>query len=330
MSRRLLMALTTVFAVFVSCTTVPAQPKAPAWTSTIPAPDATNTYFVGYASDPGGDVAKATTAAANNLLSSIMQYIGVRVSVDTSAIAKATLDSYSADITSTVTSSSTNQISGFSIKDRYVWRDNRTGQVVVYVLAAYATGDLDREKARIAALFQEKVDAVAKPESEGLALAGSGHYYDAIRKFIEAAVAASGADIDNAEIKMERNVNEARTALSEIHFVDTGTGLVKGLVGQPFATPFAVRLEAGEGDATQGVPGAALKVSYQRRQGGRLLSKTESAVTGADGVLNFTPPPPISSARPSSLCVWTCNRPSICWIGSRPNSAPTATRSNRR
>lgn len=91
---------------------------------------------------------------------------------------------------------------------------------------------------------------------------------------------------------MERNVNEARTALSEIHFVDTGTGLVKGLVGQPFATPFAVRLEAGEGDATQGVPGAALKVSYQRRQGGRLLSKTESAVTGADGVLNFTPPPP--------------------------------------
>jgi hypothetical protein len=292
MSRRLLFVFASVFAVFASCATVPAQPKPPSWTSTIPAPDATNTYFVGYASDPGGDVTKATTAAANNLLSSIMQYIGVKVSVNTSATAKATLDSYSANITSTVTQSSTNQLSGFSVKDRYVWRDGKSAQVVVYVLAAYATADLDKEKARIAAVFQEKLDAVAKPESEGRAFVSSGRYYDAIRKFVEAAVAASGADIDNADIKMERNVNEARTALSKIYFSDTGAPLVKALVGQPFTTPFVVRLVAGEGESARGVPGAALKVSYQRRQGSRLISKTESAVTGADGALSYTPPPP--------------------------------------
>ncbi len=293
MNRRLFCALAAIMALVVSCATVPAaQPKAPAWTSAIPAPDANNTYFVGYASDPGGDVTKATTAAANNLLSSIMQYIGVKVSVNTSATAKATLDTYSANITSTVTQSSTSQLAGFSIRDRYVWRDGKSPQVVVYVLAAYATADLDKEKARIAAVFQEKLDAVAKPEAEGRALLASGRYYDAVRKFIEAAVAASGAEIDNADIKMERNVNEARTALSKIHFVDTGASLVKALVAQPFATPFTVRLVAGEGASAQGVPGAALKVSYQRRQGTRLLSRTESAVTGADGGLSFLPPPP--------------------------------------
>ncbi|HUW41631.1 MAG TPA: hypothetical protein VMV90_11550 [Rectinemataceae bacterium] len=293
MNRRLLWAFAAGFAVLASCATVPAaQPKAPSWTSSIPAPDATNTYFVGYASDSGGNVANATTAAASNLLSSIMQYIGVKISVNTSATAKATLDSYSADVTSTVTQSSTNRLAGFSIKDRYVWRDSKSAQVVVYVLAAYATADLDKEKARIAAVFQEKLDAVAKPEAEGRALLASGRYYDAVRKFVEAAVAASGADIDNADIKMERNVNEARTALSKIHFADTGAALVKALVSQPFATPFTVRLVAGEGGSAQGVPGAALKVSYQRRQGTRLLSRTESAVTGADGSLSFTPPPP--------------------------------------
>jgi hypothetical protein len=40
------------------------------------------------------------------------------------------------------------------------------------------------------------------------------------------------------------------------------------------------------------VPGAALQVSYQRKSGSRLVSKTEPATTGADGSLSFTPPPP--------------------------------------
>ncbi|HTX73450.1 MAG TPA: hypothetical protein VMC79_11540 [Rectinemataceae bacterium] len=285
-------ALAAAFLLFASCASVPAQQKAPAWTTTTPGPDGSNTYFVGYATDPGGNVAQATTAAANNLLSSIMQYIGVKVSVNTSATAKATLDSYSANITSTVTSSSTNQIAGFRIKDKYVYQDKKSKQVVVYVLASYATADLQKEKARIAALFQEKEDAVAKPESEGQALVSSGRYYDAVRKFVEAAAAASGSDIDNADIKMERNVNAARTALSKIHFLAADSVVVQASLSQPFPAPFKVKLLAGDGDTAPGVPGAALKVSYQRKQGTRLVSKTEDAVTGPDGTLSYTPPPP--------------------------------------
>lgn len=278
--------------ILASCATVPAQQKAPTWTSATPNPDATNTYFVGYASDPQGNVAQATTAAANNLLSSIMQYIGVKVSVSTSATAKASLDSYSADITSTVTQSSTNRIAGFSIRDKYVYQDRKTKQVVVYVLAAYATADLQKEKARIAALFQEREDAVSKPESEGNALVSSVRYYDAVRKFVEAAAAAAGSGIDNADVKMERNINAARTALSKVRFDTLGSPVVTATLSQPFQTAFKLRLVAGEGDAAAGIPGAALKVSYQRKQGSGLASKTVDAVTGSDGGLSYAPPPP--------------------------------------
>ena len=128
-----------------SCATAPAQGKAPEWIFTTPKPDAVNTYFVGSSSDPTGDVAAATNDAAADLMSSITQYIGVKVNVATSAEAKASLDSYSANIKSTVTSSSRNQVSGFSVKERFVQTDKKSKRVTVYVLAAYATADTRRK-----------------------------------------------------------------------------------------------------------------------------------------------------------------------------------------
>ncbi len=277
---------------FASCATIPAQQKAPDWTLNTPKPDAKNTFFVGYASDPNGDVAKATGDAGANMLADIMKYIGVKVSVNSTAEAKATLDSYSANIRSTVTSQSNNRIAGFSIKDKFVVTDKKTKQVIVYVLASYATADLEKEKKRIADLFQESIDAVAIPEAQGRSLIESGRYYEAVRKFVEAVVAASGSDIDNADIKLERNVNNARNALSKLRFDTMGVAGYKALVSQPFAQPFRVKLVAGEGDAAPGVPGAALLVSYQRKQGTRLVSKTDTAMTDQTGLMSYTPPPP--------------------------------------
>jgi hypothetical protein len=290
--RRSIYAVLSVLLLFVSCSSLPAQGKgkAPDWTLNIPRPDTKNTYFVGYASDPKGDTAKATNDAAANLIADIMKYIGVKISVDSSASAKATLDSYSADIRSTVTAQSTNRITGFTIKDKYVYKDSKSKQVIVYVLASYATEDLEKEKRRIEALFQEKQDAVAKPESDGRALAEGGRNFEAVKKFVEAAVAASGSDIDNAEIKMERNVNNARTALAKLRFERSSNEVVKAFVGQSFPQPFTVRVVSGEGSGAPGVPAASLLVSYSRKQGTRLVSKTESAMTDQAGLLSFSPP----------------------------------------
>jgi hypothetical protein len=292
MKRWTISALVAMTLVLASCTTVPAQGKAPDWIFTTPKPDAVNTYFVGSASNPAGDTAAATNDAAANLMSSITQYIGVKVNVATSAEAQATLDSYSANIKSTVTSASQNQVSGFSVKERFVQTDKKTKRVTVYVLASYATADLNKEKARIADLIKKGIDAVEVPEREGNALLDQNRGYEAVRKFVEAAVAASGSSIDNAEVYFERDINSARSALSRIRFDASASAGYKGFVGQAFAQPFVAKLVSGEGTGAPGVPGAVVQLSYQRKSGTRLVSKTESVMTDGSGNVNFTPPPP--------------------------------------
>ena len=278
--------------VFASCASVPAQSKAPDWIFSNPKPDATNTYFVGSASDSSGDVAAATNDAAANLLASITQYIGVKVEVSSDAQAKATLDSYSASIKSTVTSASTNQVAGFTVKERYVQKDGKTKRVTVYILASYVTTDLESEKSRIQQAFQERIDAVAKPESEGRGLEADGRAYEAVRKYIEAAVAASGSDIDNAELKLERNTNNARSVLARLRFDASASVGYQGLVGQAFPKPLVAKLVSGEGADAQGVAGAVVLVTYQRKAGSGLAGKTESVMTDASGGISFTPPIP--------------------------------------
>ena len=96
-------ALAAISLLLASCASVPAESKAPDWIFTTPKPDATNTYFVGSASNTSGDAAAATNDAAANMMTMITQYIGVKINVASTAEEKATLDSYSANIKSTVT-----------------------------------------------------------------------------------------------------------------------------------------------------------------------------------------------------------------------------------
>ncbi|NLJ44942.1 MAG: hypothetical protein GX430_00045, partial [Treponema sp.] len=282
-----------VFAVLLlaSCASSPAQGKAPAWTLTTPPPDGTYTYFVGYSADPSGDAAKAAEGATANLLSSIMNYIGVKITVDSSATARASYDSYQAEIVQTVRTQSTNRLAGFMVKDRYQVKE-KSGRVTVYILASYVTKDLEAEKTRIQRLFQEQIDAVAVPERKGQSFESEGRYFEAVQSYIEAAVAASGADIDNADIKLERNVNNARRVLQRLRFVAAGPAPTAGL-GRPFSGPFSARLVYGENDSGPGIPGAEAYVTYQVRQAsGRLTGKTERIVSDSRGAFSFTPPPP--------------------------------------
>jgi len=284
-------ALAFAVLLLASCVSTPAQTKAPAWTLSTPSPDGTYTYFVGYSADPTGDAAKATEGATANLLSSIMNYIGVKITVDSSATARASYDSYQAEVVQTVRTQSTNRLAGFMVKDKHQIKE-KGGRVTVYILASYITKDLEAEKTRIQKLFQEQIDAVAVPERKGQSLESEGRYFEAVQSYIEAAVAASGADIDNADIKLERNVNNARRVLQRLRFVAAGPAPKAGL-GQPFSGPFPARLVYGENDSGPGIPGAEAYVTYQVRQAsGRLTGKTERAVSDSRGAFAFTPPPP--------------------------------------
>ncbi len=263
--------------------------KAPEWTMTTPRPDGTNTWFVGYASNPGGDQVAATEAAVSNLVAEIMNYLGVSISSESTATSRSTLDSYTSEVRSQINAKSTGRLAGFAVKDKYLYRNPKTGQVFVYVLASYVTTDLEKEKRRIAAVFQEKDDAVAKPAAEGRALMEAGRPWEALQRFVDAALAASGSDIDNASIKVEANLGNALQAFGSLRLEAVGEGPRTSL-GKAFPQPFRARLLAGA--SSRGLAGVPLLVAWQRRSGSRIVSKTEALSTGIDGSISFLPPPP--------------------------------------
>ncbi|MCI0479857.1 hypothetical protein L0Y59_04900, partial [Candidatus Uhrbacteria bacterium] len=244
----------------------------------------------GSASDASGDVALASEDATANLVASIMNYMGARVTVDSSAEARGTLESYEAAVVQTVKSESSGRLSGFAVKERFVSRDD--GKVTVYILASYQTKELEKEKARIAAVFKEIDDAVAKPEAAGKAYLSEGRYVDAVRSFIEAAVAATGKDIVNGDIKVERNVNQARAAIAKLR-LERVSSPESVSAGVAFPAPFVIRVLAGEGDSAPGVVGASVFVTFPRRQAsGRAITKTERLLSDKGGTVSFLPPPP--------------------------------------
>ncbi len=267
----------------VSCAGAPPA-KVPGWVTQTPANDATYTWFVGSAE--GSSIAKATEVATSGLIAEVTRYMGVTITAQSSATARATLDSFQADLVQTVTQTSTSRVAGFQVVEKYV--AGSEAAPTVYLLARYATKDLESEKKRIAAVFQEKVDAVAKPEAMAKGLLEDGDVIGAVRKFIEAAAAASGSDVENAEIKFERNINAAKNAVARLGIKKLNDRL-EANPGAAFAAPFKALVSAGE----QGAADVPVIVGYQTKlPNGRLGTKTVALVSGPDGAISFDHPSP--------------------------------------
>ena len=283
--RGALMALLAAF-VLLSCAGAPSAKKAPAWTLQTPPPDSTYTYFVGYSDAAAGQTAQATDAATAGLIAEIMRYIGVTISAESSATAKATVDSFQSDMVQTVRQSSTSRVAGFQVAEKYV--AERKDGLTVYILGRFETKALEGERRRIAAVFQEKIDAVARPEAEAKALLSAGDAAGAAKKFIEAAAAASGSDIENSAIKFERNLNAAKDAVSRLSLAKLNDRL-QASAGTPFAEPFRVAVRSSAGP----VSGVPVIVSHQARlANGRMVTRNVSLVSGSDGVVSFSHPTP--------------------------------------
>lgn len=258
----------------------------PAWTLETPAPSGGFTYFVGYADGPANGEVQATEAATASLIAEIMRYIGVTITAESSAIARSTLDTFQADLVQTVKQSSSNRVTGFQIAERYVQK--KQNGVTVYILGKYNTKDLEAEKKRIAAVFQEKVDAVAVPEAKGQELLSEGDVIGAVRQFIAAASAAAGSSIENSAIKFERNINNAREALALIKLEKLNDRL-QATPGSAFTEPFKALI------SSRGKPigQAPIIVGYQSKlANGRMITKTAKVLSGADGVILFNHPSP--------------------------------------
>lgn len=267
--------------------------KVPGWVDTIPPADANFTYFVSDASDPGGNVSTATDMALSKMISSIIKYMGVKVKSEFEADTQATLDTFSASMKQKVSESSEARITGFTVSEKFTSKSKKKKDksVTVYVLGKYDTKELEKERDRIRKLIEEQENVVLVPESNGNQALQAGRVSEAVQYFLQAASgAASLTGLDNRDIKIQRNLNNARNAIMPLRIVKVSGPSSLGL-GQAPSEPFVVKVVKGEDEKSPGLAGVALEVSYQRKQAsGRLISKTENLSSDASGLVSFSPP----------------------------------------
>ena len=293
---RVLRTMALGFAILAAaCVTGPQATKAspkeapPQWVRTPPAEDDQFMYFTGSGSDASGNLPKAEEAARIELIDSIMRFIGVEVTAQTTATAKSSLDSFQSDMTQTLTSTSSGRISGLEVTER--WTEPKDKAVTLYLLARYKKADLSKEKKRLEDLGREKVEAVSGPEREAKELESDGRFYQAAVKYIEAAAAAYKSDIDNARLKFERNVTSAREALQRLNLVKVNDNLT-AFVGEPFPEPFTVKVTSGSGApaAAEGVP---VKFSFKEmKTNGKKSVRSETQKSDPQGLARFAHPAP--------------------------------------
>ena len=273
----------------VACSGGPAARPAPDWVFTPPQPDAGNFYFTGAGTSKEGDQAQAEQTARGAVIDDIMRYIGVKVTSQTTATARASVDSFKSDILQTVTQTGSGRLSGLQVADMYV--EKRSGAVTVYLLARFDKTALAKEKKRIEDLFAEQEQAVSGPEAEARSLEAGGDYFAAAVKFLEAATAAATSGLDNARIKFERNLNEAKDALDHIAILKVNDNLTTS-VGTPFADPFTARVVAGSTSKDPGIAEVPLTVSYTEVNQDRKQVRRASLKTDGKGNAAFTFPAP--------------------------------------
>lgn len=292
-NRKMSSGRSAVMAVFACCIATlimscASSPQVPEWVRATPAPDGTYTYFTGSSSAP--DSATAMNDATAQIIAGIFKYMGVSINVSSSAEARATMEDYQARITQTVTTESKGKLAGFEVTQKYIARDPKTGLYTVHVLARYETKELSKEKARLEALAREKEDAVSKPEKNGDSAAAEGRFLDAIRYYAEAMSAAGQSDIENAQIKLERNAKKASAAAASLRIVPLSESAVSIGMGQ-IPSPLKVALRSNAGGLEQGVPGAPLRITYPKKlSSGKSGSATMQVFTGTDGIAEISLP----------------------------------------
>ncbi|MDC7228371.1 MAG: hypothetical protein PQJ61_16530 [Spirochaetales bacterium] len=285
MKKGLLMLIILAAVFYSSCSTTPEQQR-PEWTVSPPADNAEYTYFLGIGSASSGDEGAASAEAESLIISDITKYLGVRVTSDTTTTARDAYGKFESGIESAVREKSSARISGLRLIER--WVEQVESGVTVYILAEYDTAELKAEKIRLTELFKEKQEAVSVPEKEGDSLALEKQHYRASVAYINAALAASSSDLENADLKFERNITKARESIEKLS-VEAVSGPVSTYVGEGFNQDFIVRILS-DGNPVEGLP---VTINYKELlENGRKTVRTQTVLTGVDGLASMRPPAP--------------------------------------
>jgi len=264
--------------------------SAPDWFFNPPDEDDQFKYFIGSGSSTSGDITEAEDNAIRDLMDAIIMYLGVEVTSDTTATAKASLDEFESDISQTVKTKGSARLVGFEIEEKLP--HEKDGKLTMYLLAKYDKKELEKEKKRIREIFQQKYDAVYVPMEEGKNFAAKKKYYDAAIKYIEAAGAAATSTIPNADILFKENIDNAKEAIESINLIKINDNL-KGFAGQPFEEPFLCKVVSGTSEKDTGIPNVVLEVGYKEMsKRGKLQTRSQKMKTNDQGIIAFEHPIP--------------------------------------
>lgn len=264
----------------------------PDWVFSPPGEEGGYTFFIGNGKSTTGDTAEARNAATASVIDEILRFIGVKVTAESTAKAKASLDSFSTEITREIQQEGSAKIAGFSVQD--IWADERNKpEIVLHLLARYETVALLKEKRYMEELFMEAVEAISGPEREGQRLSQQGNYYEAAIQFIKAAEAALSTELEQADIKFKRNIDQAMQAIEGINLIKLNDNLT-GQSGEPFPDPVLLKIVTGASESDPGVPDAVVSFTYQslHEPTSKLRYKSTQAKSDQDGIVRFDHPIP--------------------------------------
>ncbi len=288
MKRWMRFSLCAIAVVLAGCASGPGATKAPEWVLSAPQDKDGFMFFVGVGDR--GSLAQSEEAARLEVTDKILTFVGAEISSQTDATVKATLDSYKADVTRTVQVKSEARLKSLELADK--WVDPKSG-TAVHVLYRAQKQDLVAEQKRLEGLIREILSLVSKPEGEAADLADEGRFYDSAMKYIQAAVAASGLDIPNKDVKFERNVNAAKDALGKITILAFEGDNMEAVAGQEMPAAFKAVVVTGAKSSDQPVPDVSVKISYRTMgSGGKMRTDTVTAKSDEEGIVSFSLPVP--------------------------------------
>ena len=285
MKRRLLLPFILAAALIYSACSTPV-PQAPEWVTAPPDDNAAFTYFLGTGSVESGDEGAAAAKAQSSIISDITKFIGVRITSDTTEGARDAYEEYESSLVGVVEEDPSSKLSGLLIKDRWVERSDNN--VTVYLLAEYSTPELKAAKIRLTELFKERQEVLSGPEQDGDGLVLEEKHYRASIHYIEAAMAAANSELEDADLKFERNITKARESIERLG-IEAVSAPLTTYVGEAFSEDFIVRLLS-NGNPVEGLP---VTVSYKElRENGRKTVRTHTVLTDSEGLASFRPPVP--------------------------------------
>ncbi len=279
---RLLGLCTLSLLVASACATSPdlspeERAEQPEWVLGSPPTSSDAEYFVGRGVDAGGSRAAAEDEATAALVSEITRYLGVTIRTESTAVAEASLEDFTGRVTRTVEQHGTARIEGLRIEDRFV--EVRDGRVEIHLLARYDRDALERERARLTALFEARIEAVEAPMRTAFALEAEGDYVKAAQHYLRAAAAAAESEIDGMKSTMPSSLRRAEDVLSSVRM-------------RPVADdPMTAQVYAETAEGTTPLSGVPVSITHPVRLAhGRTGIGTTRASTDASGRVTFALP----------------------------------------